>query len=291
MSDPLVTVYIPTYNRVSLLKRAVDSVRYQTYKNIEIIIVDDVSTDDTHDYLKEISTIDLRVKYYLKEKNSGACTSRNIAIEMANGEYITGLDDDDYFLADRIEKFLENKHFLDKYVFIFTEILIKENEKIQPPSFHWLKPKIVVSNDLLYSNVIGNQCFIKTEVMRQKGMFSESLKAWQDMDVWYRLLSHTKNAQAIRVESKSYVQDISHELGRITISNRYDKIISVYKTYCDQNRLSKKERSILKGQLVSYGVKVDYLTILERFFKNRNKYLVVKNIFLIIKNFKNSHKI
>ena len=66
MSDqsPLVTVYIPTYNRVDLLKRAVESVRNQTYTNLEIIIVDDCSTDNTQEYLKEISNLDQRIRYF-----------------------------------------------------------------------------------------------------------------------------------------------------------------------------------------------------------------------------------
>src|SRR5690606_27763972 len=107
-SNPLVTVYIPTYNRVELLKRAVDSVRNQTYKNLEIIIVDDCSKDSTHEYLAEISKKDSRIKYFIKEKNSGACVSRNIAIKNAKGDFITGLDDDDYFTLDRVEIFVKS---------------------------------------------------------------------------------------------------------------------------------------------------------------------------------------
>ena len=104
----LVTVYITTFNRVNLLKRSLDSVFKQTYKNIEIIIVDDCSTDGTQEFIKEISQQDKRIKFFLKEKNGGACESRNIAIQNARGEYITGLDDDDYFLSNRIENFVNN---------------------------------------------------------------------------------------------------------------------------------------------------------------------------------------
>lgn len=66
--NPLVTVYIPTFNRVELLKRAVESVRQQTYQNLEIIIVDDCSKDGTHEYLEDISKQDLRIRYFIKEK-------------------------------------------------------------------------------------------------------------------------------------------------------------------------------------------------------------------------------
>lgn len=122
--QPLVTVYIPTYNRVDLLKRAVESVQAQTYQNLEIIIVDDCSTDFTHQYLQQLANEDKRVKYFIKEKNSGACVSRNIAIENATGEFITGLDDDDFFLESRIDEFMKKRQYLNKYTFFIVKILI-----------------------------------------------------------------------------------------------------------------------------------------------------------------------
>ncbi|PLL70465.1 hypothetical protein CWN62_29695, partial [Klebsiella pneumoniae] len=90
--NPLVTIYIPTYNRLELLKRALNSVVNQTYKNLEIIVVDDNSSDGTQEFLKNFSKKDPRVSYILKTDNSGACVSRNLAIDKANGLFITGLD-------------------------------------------------------------------------------------------------------------------------------------------------------------------------------------------------------
>ncbi|WP_158650917.1 glycosyltransferase family 2 protein, partial [Acinetobacter indicus] len=121
-NQPLVTVYIPTYNRLELLQRAVKSVQEQTYHNLEIIIVDDCSTDGTHEYLEKVSKEDKRVRYFLKEKNSGACVSRNIAIKNSKGEFITGLDDDDYFERNRIEIFLHKWFsYSEKYIALFSE--------------------------------------------------------------------------------------------------------------------------------------------------------------------------
>ena len=91
MMEPLISVYIPTYNRLELLKRAVQSVQNQTYKNFEIIIVDDNSSDGTQDFLVGLAKVDSRIRYFFKDKNSGACVSRNIAINLAQGELITGL--------------------------------------------------------------------------------------------------------------------------------------------------------------------------------------------------------
>src|SRR5690606_27033547 len=158
-SNPLVTVYIPTYNRVELLKRAVESVRQQTYKNLEIIIVDDCSEDSTHEYLAEISKKDSRIKYFIKEKNSGACISRNLAIENAKGEFITGLDDDDYFLENRIEIFLKNKKKLNEYAFIYSIYIHKTSIGICKKKSEILKPRTINSRDLLSVNYVNNQIF------------------------------------------------------------------------------------------------------------------------------------
>ena len=126
MEKFLVSVYIPTYNRLNLLKRAIESVRKQSYKNLEIIIVDDGSKDGTVEYLEAISKVDKRIIYFLKKKNTGACESRNIALKNASGYFITGLDDDDYFLENRIEKFVNFWISLNKKpVFLYSLNAIK----------------------------------------------------------------------------------------------------------------------------------------------------------------------
>lgn len=100
---PLVTVYMPTHNRGALIRRAIDSVLNQTYKNLELIICSDGSTDETVDILQEYCDKDPRISYVVNETSQGACYSRNRCIERAKGEFITGLDDDDEFTANRIE--------------------------------------------------------------------------------------------------------------------------------------------------------------------------------------------
>lgn len=101
MNNPLVSIIIPTYNRGKYIKKAIDSCLNQTYSNIEVIVVDDCSPDNT----KEIVTSyeDKRVKYFRNDENSGAPYSRNRGIELSNGEFVNFLDDDDKLLAKKIE--------------------------------------------------------------------------------------------------------------------------------------------------------------------------------------------
>lgn len=96
MNFPLVSVYIPTRNRSKLLHRAVHSVLEQSYDNFEVIIVDDGSTDETYTIAKELENQNKNIIVLRNEIARGACVSRNLAISHSKGEYITGLDDDDY---------------------------------------------------------------------------------------------------------------------------------------------------------------------------------------------------
>jgi glycosyltransferase involved in cell wall biosynthesis len=97
---PLVSVIITTYNRADVLRRAVLSVINQTYKNIEIIIIDDASADATREVVSAI--IDPRLKYVAHHKNMGVSTARNRGIKESTGEYLAFLDDDDEWLPQKL---------------------------------------------------------------------------------------------------------------------------------------------------------------------------------------------
>lgn len=98
---PTVSVIIPTYNSANLLSRAVDSVLEQTYSDLELIIIDDGSTDSTDEVVSEYS--DERIKYIKHELNRGGSAARNTGIENAKGKYIAFLDADDEWLPPKLE--------------------------------------------------------------------------------------------------------------------------------------------------------------------------------------------
>lgn len=217
--QPLVTVYIPTFNRRELLQRAVKSVQSQTYQNLEIIIVDDCSRDGTQEYLSQLVKEDARVRYFLKEKNSGACVSRNIAIENAKGEFITGLDDDDYFLDKRVENFINSwKNKALNTIFIYSMNIVKtSDENFKTPNYikQKLNKRKITFNDLKIANYCGNQIFIRTEDLKYYRGFDKNMPAWQDMETWYRILKCSKKNGEL-IKNISYVYDISHPHERIT---------------------------------------------------------------------------
>lgn len=100
---PLISVIIPTYNREKFIRNSIMSVINQTYKNIEIIVIDDGSTDNTKQCIENIKHLNPNLKYIYKE-NAGVSSSRNVGIRNANGEYIAFLDSDDSWNETKIEK-------------------------------------------------------------------------------------------------------------------------------------------------------------------------------------------
>jgi len=100
--NSLVSVVIPTYNRGHTIKWAIDSALAQTYKNLEIIIIDDDSTDNTEDIVKKIK--DERIYYKKLEINQGGSVARNIGIKLSRGAYIAFLDSDDQWTNDKIDR-------------------------------------------------------------------------------------------------------------------------------------------------------------------------------------------
>ena len=107
MNYPKVSVIIPTYNRQKLLPKAIKSVLNQTFKNFELIIVDDGLTDNTKEIIKEFQKRDPRIKYIWQENFGAPAGPKNTGIKNSKGEYIAFLDDDDEWLPEKLERVIE----------------------------------------------------------------------------------------------------------------------------------------------------------------------------------------
>ncbi|MBV1710234.1 MAG: glycosyltransferase [Erysipelothrix sp.] len=93
---PLISVIIPTYNRVNMLKRAITSVQSQTYPKLEVVVINDCSTDETFNYLESLKFTKGDLKIIHNEKNLNAGKNRQIGYQNCTGEYVVFLDDDDF---------------------------------------------------------------------------------------------------------------------------------------------------------------------------------------------------
>lgn len=184
---PLVSVIMPCYNAEKNIKDSIQSVLEQEYQNVELIIIDDNSTDTTTEILKGIT--DPRVTIILSDKNNGAGYSRNKGIEKANGRFIAFLDSDDLWLKNKLKE--QVSFMLDNnYHFTFSYYQHLSNQGLGKVI---TAPKFTTYHRSLYGNVIGCLTVIyDTEHFGKQYM--PLIRKRQDFGLWLTLLSIEKKA-------------------------------------------------------------------------------------------------
>ena len=212
-SGPVVSVYLPTRNRAALLVRAIDSVLRQDFTDLELIVVDDASTDRTAAVLEATARRDSRVRVLRRDRVGGPAAARNTAIRSARGEFVTGLDDDDRMLPGRVGALLAA--YRDEYSLVCSPAWIHGG--------HWARPQfpdaMLVTLDALFCrNEIGNQVLTRTARILEAGLFDESLAAWEDYDLWTRLVQ--RYGPALRLVVPSFVCREDPRAERISTSSR-----------------------------------------------------------------------
>lgn len=190
-----VSVIIPTYNRAHLVGRAIESVLNQTYQNFEIIVVDDGSTDNTEEVVKNFNNKVIR--YIRHKENRGGGAARNTGIKEAEGNYIAFLDDDDEWLPEKLEKqisFFDDKS--SELGVVYTglirvdetgEYIVKQY--IRVPDIHVPEKRRWIYEDLLLKDYVGtiSTVLVKKECFEKIGLFDESLPSCQDWDICIRI--------------------------------------------------------------------------------------------------------
>jgi glycosyltransferase involved in cell wall biosynthesis len=221
----LVSVYIPTRNRSALLRRAVDSVLAQTWPDIEILICDEASTDDTAEVVAEYARrYPGKFTYLRNETPQGACRARNRCIEQATGVYVTGLDDDDLFHPQRIECLvgLYRKHkasfVCSRFRYFQTDAQIAALRERRYDEAELGKVDTLTLPALLYANHAGNQVLTELTRMRELGGFDEAMPSWQDYDMWIRLAD--RFGPAIRTRQLLSFVDDDRSRARIRNSSK-----------------------------------------------------------------------
>lgn len=231
---PKITVYIVTKNRLDQLIQAIKSVESQTLTDWELIVVDDGSTDETASFLRNQGQSP-KFRWYRNDISVGAAAARNVAISQARGEFITGLDDDDRFRPERLQRFMENWGPGHPVLTSWDTL-----ERVDGRGVTWRKPEIITWQDLLYKNLIGNQVFTRTEFLQEIGGFDPALPSAQDYDTWIRLV---KLHGPVRVVQES-LQIIMMRPGDARISSGSRTWLGYFACYrkhkSDMNRAQQK---------------------------------------------------
>lgn len=210
-NNPLVSVVIPTYNKAQYLKKAIESVLNQTYKAIEMIIIDDGSTDNTQQVVKSFN--DPKI-IYIWQKNKGPAAAKNTGIKKAQGKYIAFLDSDDLWLEEKLEKQLE---FMEKNPemsllgtgcyeidsqgkILGKKIFPKKNENLQ---------KILIR----YNPFIQSSVLVKKEVFDKIKGYDENFSESEDYEFWLRVARYYKiaNLPELLVMKRYHSENLSPE--------------------------------------------------------------------------------
>jgi len=181
---PLVSVIIPTYNRASWLKGAIDSVLEQTFTNFELLIIDDGSTDDTREI---IANYGVQVKYFY-QPNKGPSAARNSGIKKARADLITFLDSDDRWLKNKLQTQVDLMITDPGIKICYTdEIWIRRGKKVNPKKIHQKYSGWIYQKCLPLCIISPSSVMIYREVFDKVGLFDESLLVCEDYDLWLRI--------------------------------------------------------------------------------------------------------
>ena len=285
---PKVSVIMPTYNRAEFLRSAIESVLKQTFKDLEIIVSDDKSTDHTRELVKSFK--DRRIKYMLNNSKRGPSATRNTAILASEGEYIAFLDDDDEWLPDKLQRQVEvldkspsnvcgvysNRFFIEKKTGKIISVIPKTEE---------------VKGNLLYQLAIKSPIHTSTVVIRKLcldeiGLFDETISYMEDRDMWIRLSMNWEFEYISSPLIKAHVHDhgnLSQNLegqtaGREILLERYRHLFKKNKEswgklyvilgaqYCQLKKMKKGRKNIIKGIKIYPLNTIAYLHLLSSLF-------------------------
>jgi len=252
--EPLVTVLMPVYNGRKYLKEAIESILNQTYKNIDFLIIDDGSTDDSVKVV--MSYNDSRIKLVKNEQNIGLTAILNKGVELSNGQYIARMDADDISASDRLEK---QVNYLEQHPDVCMVDSIMELMDAQGNSLNKYNSDVIsekdIRNSLPKNNYLGHSSImIRAGIMRK---YKYRTTEAEDYDLWLQLANDNYIIHKIdeplllyRLHGSSYTDNHGRKQSRGTLRLAITK-------YLYLTKLPFKKRFTL------FNIKVLYYTILQ----------------------------
>lgn len=283
---PLFSVIIPTYNRKDRVINAIESVLAQSFQDFELIVVDDGSTDSTHEIVEKIEDPRLR---YIYQVNKGAPVARNTGISAAQGAYVSFLDSDDIFLPNKLERIAEEiQKFPEEAILISSHRRVKADKSsiyynpekcLTPPEF-----KRLLHYHIIDSSTSG--LVIKRASLLERGGFDSTLKCIQDRELLFRMCHHhgcvlisdilwqkhwTSDSIVAQVVRPHYVSSI------MDVADRNPSFDKEYKDALHYLVLRALIKNIVKGNFTK--VREDMKTLRARQKNHESFFTLVKDYF------------
>lgn len=255
--DVLVSVIIPMFNREQTIEKAVRSVLSQTYSNLELIVVDDCSTDKSVQVVKAID--DSRIRVVVCKKNGGACTARNIGIDCAKGQIIAFQDSDDFWHEDKLEKSI---YYLQRENadMVFSAVR-RKGEKGRGKEGRIVPTYNLNLEDDKFERVLCSNCVsTQTIVIKKEALktlrFDKAFPRFQDWDFALQVLKKGRKVYYIEeplvdcwVLGDSITQDITKAIVALEVLER---------KYCDDFKKRKKAAYIFYSEAAYFIEKYGY---------------------------------
>ena len=216
LARPLVTVILPTHNRSGLVGRAARSVLDQVYQNLELIVIDDASTDDTPDVLARLAAEDPRVRLLRNAVNTHAPGARNVALREARGEYVAFVDDDDEWLPLKLEYQMRIAH---RFAVVGCHRSVDRRPERVDTTPEARVPFTRKSMEAFFWNKSGYQpstMLSRTEYVRAIGGFDASMPGPEGIDLFIHLVDRFGGAACIERRLIVYYTHQTHRKARIT---------------------------------------------------------------------------
>lgn len=294
----LVSVLISTYNREKLLPKAINSVLNQTYKNWELIIVDDRSTDDTKKVVENYIKKNKRIGYVRNTHKKGLAGGRNQGLEKAKGDYIAFLDDDDIFYKNHLKDSISLFQKFPKISVVFGKEKFVHKGKEVDYMNSWIKIKLakiskkeeqkdfIIFNGYILNNLIEDGCFlnpsaamIKKDVVRNTGFFNENLWNGNDYEYWIRVSRRNKFGYLKKLQTTHVLhgENMSISFKKGTFTKEKSVIlnhIKMFKVIRSNSFLTKKQKRSLTKNISNSYWNVGFLLRKKNKFKSLCYYLV-----------------
>ena len=214
--QPLVSIVIPVFNGEDFLNEAIKSAINQTYKNTEILVINDGSTDHTEEIARSYGE---KIRYYYK-KNGGVASALNFAVRKMKGEYFSWLSHDDYYSPNKIAFEIEAiKKQTDKNTIIYCNYSLLDQKShifstYRIENYYSEKERSNGILMLIQRMIGGCTLLIHTSHFKRVGMFNEALRTTQDYDMWFRIL---RGAKLIHVPKELVITRIHEKQGSQTL--------------------------------------------------------------------------
>lgn len=269
----LISIVIPTFNRAATIRYCLDSILNQTYKNIEVIVVDDCSTDRTVEVVKDYD--DPRIRCIVLEKNSGAQAARNTGIKEAKGDWIAFQDSDDEWWPDKLKRQVTvlSKTAFDPFTVIHSNA-IRYSHESNIKSI-WNVPVVEGKPEMIYPRLLAAPGPMYPSLLVSKlsliriNYLDENVPSYQEWDTSIRL---AKYCRFIHIQKPLFVYHLHHEE---TISKNLQKDFAGYQYVIEKHEKDIKnicgettwnnQLSTLLQKCLEFGLREDFKNLIEKY--------------------------